>query len=342
MADDARGSGHHETDGTHRVLARARELADDVLFPGGLIVDRSDVVPATRLDLLAEAGLYGTVGPVEYGGLDCPAPVLASLVEVLASGCLTTTLVWVQHHRIVRTLAASDDDALHRRWLPGLCSGQVRAGVVFTGLIPGEPRLRARRTRGWRLDGAADWVSGWGRVDVLLVLARGPGDTLLSLIVDAAPQSGLHVKRRSLVAVNASVTVTLRFDGVRVAPDRLVSSVPFVPSAHTDWRVLRTNGSLALGVAGRACRLLGPSALDDALAARRAQLDEATEDGMADARAAASAFAVRATSALMVHEGSRSVAADQHAQRLAREALVLLVFGSRPAIKTALADRLIG
>jgi hypothetical protein len=31
---------------------------------------------------------------------------------------------------------------------------------------------------------------------------------------------------------------------------------------------------------------------------------------------------------------------DQHAQRLAREAVFLLVFGSRPAIKTALLHQL--
>jgi hypothetical protein len=41
-----------------------------------------------------------------------------------------------------------------------------------------------------------------------------------------------------------------------------------------------------------------------------------------------------------VRDGSRSVTVDQHAQRLAREALFLLVFGSRPGIKSALLRRL--
>jgi hypothetical protein len=41
-----------------------------------------------------------------------------------------------------------------------------------------------------------------------------------------------------------------------------------------------------------------------------------------------------------VGDGSRSVTVDQHAQRLAREALFLLVFGSRPGIKSALLRRL--
>ena len=61
---------------------------------------------------------------------------------------------------------------------------------------------------------------------------------------------------------------------------------------------------------------------------------------MADARAAVSALAVRATATLIVGTGSRGVRADDHAQRLAREALLLLVFGTRPAIKASLLRRL--
>jgi len=44
---------------------------------------------------------------------------------------------------------------------------------------------------------------------------------------------------------------------------------------------------------------------------------------------------------LMVQSGSRSVLADHHAQRLYREAGFLLVFGSRPAIKQELLNRLV-
>ena len=61
---------------------------------------------------------------------------------------------------------------------------------------------------------------------------------------------------------------------------------------------------------------------------------------MAQARAAASELAVRAAAALAVQVGSQSVTVDQHAQRLAREAMFLLVFGSRPRIKNALLRRL--
>ncbi|MBO0868041.1 MAG: hypothetical protein J2P15_05705, partial [Micromonosporaceae bacterium] len=57
------------------------------------------------------------------------------------------------------------------------------------------------------------------------------------------------------------------------------------------------------------------------------------------ARAAASALAMRAATALTVATGARSLLVTEHAQRLVREAMFLLVFGSRPAIKEALLRR---
>lgn len=125
-----------------------------------------------------------------------------------------------------------------------------------------------------------------------------------------------------------------------VPADRTIGSAAFDPSAGSTAGALRANGSLALGVAGRACRLLGSDDLEAQVEACRTALDGADDDTIATARADASAFAVRATSALIVDVGSRSILVDAHAQRLAREALVLLVFGSRPGIKAALVDRL--
>jgi alkylation response protein AidB-like acyl-CoA dehydrogenase len=321
-------------------LARARAIADHILFPTALEVERRDVVPTDRFDVLADAGLYGIAGPPALGGVTSPQ-VAGAVIEALAGGCLATTFVWMQHHGAVRAVAACDDAAVPERWLRPLCAGDVRAGIVFAGLIPGPPRLTATPTDGaWRLDGTADWVSGWGLVDVLLVIARGPGDTVISLLVDAGPLPGLGVERLRLTAIDASATVRLTFDGVVAPRARTVASAPFDPAAGSTAAALRGNGSLALGVAGRACRLLEDDGLTAQLGVRRSRLDAADDDAIAAARADASAFAVRAASALLVASGSRAILPDAHAQRLAREALVLLVFGSRPGIKAALAERL--
>jgi hypothetical protein len=93
---------------------------------------------------------------------------------------------------------------------------------------------------------------------------------------------------------------------------------------------------LALGVTRRCCVLLGPSPFDDELASRRNDLDKATMQTMAQARAGACELAARASHALAVYRGSSSVISGDIAERTAREASLLLTFGSRPAIKQAL------
>lgn len=245
------------------VVERAAALAEDLLFPRALATDAADVLPASNLDALADLGLYGVFVPSELGGLGVDFPTMCTLVETLASGCLTTTLVWVQHFGLLGSLLGGPDH-LRDAWLADACRGERRGGIAFGGLLPGPPVLTATPVAGadgedaggWRIDGFAPWVSGWGRIDLLHVAARDPGDTVVQV--------------------------------------------------------------------------------DDELAARRAALDAADAGAMAAARAAASELALRAAAALAVHAGSRSVRTDDHAQRLLREAMFLLVFGSRQPIKDSL------
>ena len=96
------------------VLAVARELADEVLFPDAMRVDRLDVLPVAHLDALAAAGLYGAPAPADAGGLGLDLVQVANVVEELAGGCLAVTFVLIQHFRLVMTLAAAVDQHAQR------------------------------------------------------------------------------------------------------------------------------------------------------------------------------------------------------------------------------------
>ena len=285
--------------------------------------------------MLADRGWYGLSAPSSGFDIVSARPV----VEAFAGACLTTTFVWMQHLGTPPACASGPEHL--RPWVELLASGARRSTVAFAGLLP-DPPLRARPSGdgdGWVVDGVAPWVSGWGLSDVVHVAARTPEDDVVWLLVDA-PSPGLSHQPLRLLAVNASATVTLSFAGVRVPADRETSRFPWADWPARDAMGLRTNGSLALGVAGRCCRLIGPSALDEELAARRVALDDGTPETMPAARAAAAGFAVQAASALVAHQGSRSVVVGGHAERLLREATVLLVFGSRPSISRELLARL--
>jgi alkylation response protein AidB-like acyl-CoA dehydrogenase len=321
---------------TSSPLARAGEIAETVLFPAALRVDASPRVPAGHLDLLADTGFYGLAGPAEFGGLDVDFPTACAVVATFVSGCLTTAFVWLQHQGVVRRIA---DSPLADELLADLCRGKRRGGVALGGTLPGPPRLRATEVPGgYLISGESPWVTGWGMIDLLLVMARDEHDVVVSALIDARESDALTVSPLRMVAAGASGTVTAYVTDLFVPNEAVVGRQPFAEWTQRDAAGLRFNGSLALGVINRCTKLIGPSPLDDQLVACRDRLDTADTPDLPAARAAADELAVRASSALLVHTGSRSILLNEHAQRLAREAMFLLVFASRKGIRTALLD----
>ena len=333
------------------LLERARRLAEEVLFPAAADVDARGEIPASHFTALAEAGLYGIAASDD-------AHELPAVTEVLAGACLTTTFTWMQHHGTVRALAATQRTALRERYLAAATAGALRCGVALAGALPDPPRLWATRVAdGYRLDGEAPLVTGWGLVDLVHVAARdaataGEGDAdavVVTALLDARPGPGLTPRPLAMLAAQASSTVRLGFDGVHVADERVTGQTTRAAFLAGMTASSRMNGALALGVAGRCVRLIeatGAAAVAEGL---RAELDAAragldagrTEPArLPAARAAASELAHRAAGALVVAAGSKGILDGHPAGRLLREAAFTLVAAGRDEIRADLLARL--
>jgi alkylation response protein AidB-like acyl-CoA dehydrogenase len=311
---------------------RARRIAETLLLPDASAVDRADRIPAVHLAALDDAGLTG---------LAAAAPSLAermAVTEALASGCLATAFVWLQHQGALAAVAQGPP-AVRDRHLADLVSGRRRAGVAITALRPPAPLRVTREATVFRLDGRVPWVTGWGIAELLLVAALDADHVVHHLLVDV-PGAGISGERLSLVAADASGTATITFAGAAVPADRLIGMEPLAEQRARDAAGLAGNGALALGVAARAIALSpDPGGLDGELDRTRASLLAAEPQELPAARAAASDLAVRAASRLVIGTGARSVLAGSAPERLLREAAFLLVFGSRPAIRAELLAR---
>ena len=321
------------------VVATAKRLADEVLFPAAVETDRAETVPVELLDALADAGLYGLSGPASAGGLEADFPTVCAVVEALASGCLTTTFAWVQHLGAVIACAATENEPV-QEWVAPLCSGARRAGLALGGALAGAPQLTAREAEGgWSLTGTSAFVSGWGRVDVIHTAARTDDRRLVWALVDARESETLTAERLELVALNATMTARAAFREHPVPAERVTSISPYREGA-TPPEVLRIHSSLALGVAARCSRLLGPTPLEAELDRIRDELDRLDPETIEASRGAAGELALRAAAALAVTTGSRSLLLEDHAQRLVREALFVLVYALRPGSREALLGQL--
>ena len=318
-------------------IAAARRIATDLLAPTAESTDQSGILPAANLDALADAGLYG------LGAGDEDLLEICAIIEILAEACLTTSFVYSQHLGALFAVAMAAPPALRAAWLDPMIRGERRVGAAFTGAaLPGRPALRATPDGdGWRLDGFTPWVTGWGHIDAMHVAGRAPDGRVVWALLDAREGDGIDVTPLRLLAVQASATVRATFTGVAVPADRVTQITP-EPVGSVVPRPTRIHAALSLGVASRCIALLQSERLAGELERVRAQLDAALDDpeAMTQARAAVAELTIRAGSALLVQSGARAAVAEGAPQRLVREAHFLSLFGSRPAIKAALLERL--
>jgi len=358
------------TDPLAQALERARRVADDVLFPAAQATDAAPLVPRANLEALRDAGLHGLQGPPDVpGGLGADHIAARPILEAITGGCGATAFVYAQHHGAVRRVASGDGPA-RAIWLPRLCDGSTLAGIGFAYLRrPGPPAVRATPDGdGWRLDGQAPWITGWGLAEVFALMARVDDGRVVTVAVDRPYERDdlTPGPPQRLAAMGATGTVALGLRGLRVTPDDLVG-------VQTDeaWRRRDLAGSAMpsaapLGIADRAIRLLEERAPDPA-ATLRVQLDERRRsadersaeiaaalaeagdgDRLARAIAEGSAerdrgldLARRATDALIAASGGGAMSLDHPAQRLSREATFYLIQAQTGDLRAATLARTI-
>ncbi|MEE4024483.1 acyl-CoA dehydrogenase family protein [Gordonia sp. PKS22-38] len=334
-----------------QLVESAYRIADDMLFPAAAEVDRTGAIPDSHWTAIADAGLFGIAAPVESGGPGLELYQVLEIQEVMASGCLPTVFAWLQHHGVVISLAGTSNAQLRDELLAPTMTGELRAGVAYAGAVPTPPRMRATRVDGgWRLNGYAPFVSGWGVIDLLQISARDvdSDDVIAAILPVDQPSSEIAMTPLHLGVADATRTVALAVDDLVVPDDRIVSRIGHDDFFATQKIGLRINGTLPLGIVRRCTAILdeiGHSTAARGLRERgsavRVRLDAAItdHDALIDARAAGAQLAVDAAAALIAADGGRGLLRGAHPERLAREAMFTLVAASRPQLKDLLVEQ---
>ncbi len=349
----------------HPSVRAAVRLARDVLAPHAAAADdpARGVDPA-HLALLADAGLFSVAVPVGEGGPGGDARVDAEVVEVLSGACGATLFVVLQH-RLPQLTArgsygAGTPGPAAQRHRAGLSSGRTRAGIALAHLRrPGPPSVRAEpRGAGWRFTGAADWCTGWGLTDVVMVAGTAPGDRIVLALLPARETGGLRAgPPLRLSVMGGTRTVALALDDLAVGPDDvlavldgptwraadaartanvtpaalgLLRRVVVALAALGEERERPEAGEAALTLAGRAAALRADGyALSTEVAPAERQAERVT------LRAEVAALTVRAAQALVAARSGGALLAGSPEQRWAREATFHLVQAQTAAVRAA-------
>ncbi|NKQ58318.1 acyl-CoA dehydrogenase [Amycolatopsis sp. K13G38] len=235
---------------------RTRRFVSEQVFPieREIVVDGRPMTDALRLELqkmAKDAGVFGPLSPVSYGGLGldtrAQAPVLeaagTSLIGPLALNC------WAPDDGNIHLLAHAATPEQAERYLRPLASGEVRSAIAMTEPAPGtgsDPSMlrtvAEEVTDGWIINGDKHFTTGADGAAFFVCIARtedGPtmflvdqdnpgvtvGRRMPTLDHTSAPGGHCEVRFENCVvpdeAVLGAVGQGLEYAQVRLAPSRL-------------------------------------------------------------------------------------------------------------------------
>ncbi|WP_433558436.1 hypothetical protein ACQPWY_07710 [Pseudonocardia xinjiangensis] len=353
----------------HPAVRSAARIAADVLAPHAVAADD----PARGVDpahpaLLARHGLLSVRIPVAEGGHGADERVDAETVELTSGACGATWFVTTQH-RFPQALSRGPLPGLApeaitlgpaaERHRAGLAAASTAAGIAIAHIRrPGPPAVRAEpRGSGWTFSGTADWCTGWGLIDVVMIAAATPDDRFVLALLPAVERPGLRAGAPLPLAVMGGTrTVALEMDGLEIGADDVLATLD-VPAwrAHDTARTANTTPA-SLGLLRRLLGALAelgtakdrPAAVELAmtLAERAAHLRsvayalltvpvaERVPERTA-VRAEVTELTVRTANALIAARSGSALLLTSPEQRWAREAAFHLIQAQTAGVRTA-------
>ena len=302
---------------------------------------------------LAAMGATGWAVPTAFGGSDLDRFDLQDLYERLAAASLATALAFTQRDAAVGFIEAAENETLKADLLPKLANNEVWTTIgishLTTSTQPGALAATPLPGGGVELHGTIPWATGAAYADFLVAAARVP-DGVPVVFVLPTKRAGVTVRHsQPLTALSAAHTSAVHCEHVRLGPDLLLNGPSEDAMGGRTRSVHVGQAFAALGLTRAALALIERIDHDSARTAHASltqQLDKLRHSvheanthvdkhdlqRVPILRSELNSLALRATqAAVTLHKGT-ALRIDHPAQRLAREALFLLVWSSPTSV----------
>jgi alkylation response protein AidB-like acyl-CoA dehydrogenase len=216
-----------------------RRLAQDKVKPRAREIDTSGEYPEDLFATFRDAELLGLCLPVELGGSGAGILGLTIAIEEVAKYSNTAALMLLLTRLPAGPILIAGNDDQQHRYLPGIASGELRAGFGLSEPQAGSD-VAGMRTRavpdpdspgGWVLDGTKCWMSGVREADWYTVFAKtgDPAsrahDSISAFIVERS-WPGVSVGRTDRkMGVHGVDTGELLLEQVHVPPENVIGEI---------------------------------------------------------------------------------------------------------------------
>ena len=208
----------------------ARKFADDRLKPFAAEWDENKHFPEDVLREAAEMGFAGIYTGDEFGGSGMTRLDACLIFEQLSRGCVSTAAYISIHNMCAWMIDSWGDDRQRAKFLPPLMSMEHFASYCLTepGAGSDAASLRTKAVKDgddYVLNGSKAFISGGGRSDIYVVMARtgGEGPSGISTFVVEKGTPGLSFgANEKKLGWNSQPTAVVNFEDCRIpAANRL-------------------------------------------------------------------------------------------------------------------------
>ncbi|MBN9049740.1 MAG: acyl-CoA dehydrogenase family protein [Rhizobiales bacterium] len=202
----------------------ARDFAVTEMMPQARQWDEDEIFPVQTLRKAAALGFGGIYVKEDVGGSALDRLDAAVIFEELAQGCTSTAAYISIHNMAAWMIDQFGGDEQRRRFLPKLCTMEHFASYCLTepgaGSDAASLTTKARRDGDhYVLDGAKAFISGGGRSDVYVVMARtgdaGPRGISCIVVENGTPGLSFGAQEKKL-GWKSQPTAMVLFENCRV------------------------------------------------------------------------------------------------------------------------------
>jgi len=212
----------------------ASDYFEAVLYPLQQKMDDEEWWPAEVYRQVAAMGYLGTTIPEEYGGQGLDYLSSGLICEVMAYWNPAFAFSWLNaDNLVIDNLYRNGNEDQRKRFLPGLCSGELIGALGMTEPGAGSDALGSMKTRARRngdsflVDGSKMYITNGPVADLVLAYVRtntemGRNKGISALVIEKTFEGFRVAQKLDKMGFRGSPTGELVFDNCRVPEANLL------------------------------------------------------------------------------------------------------------------------
>ena len=210
-----------------------RDFCEVHIYPNYKKIEKQeDNISKTLLGIAGEQGLLSSHIPEEYGGMPLETNTNTIITEEIGrSGAFSVS---VAAHTGIGMLPIFyfGNEEQKKKYLPGLCSGQIVVSYCLTEPGSGSDALAAKTKailsedgKHYLISGQKMWITNAGFADVFIVFAKVDGDKFTAFLVER-DREGLSLgAEEDKMGIKGSSTRQVFFENVKVPVENILGEI---------------------------------------------------------------------------------------------------------------------